>query len=185
METYLRDLAKVLGLGAAFASIPLFASFADLQPPWPPAIGYVSAALVLVAALLAWEWTRKSKLVRRRRWIVVAALLTIIGLLAYLILYSLFIENIPGTDERIVRGFTCTREAELLYRDRCPDLPREVLQDAEWEAVAVWTRGSVTTVRVALTSAWIIFMAGLVTAVGSIVAGRKRARAAAPRGQSA
>src|SRR5690349_16434584 len=99
METYLRDLAKVLGVGAGFASIPLFASFADLQPPWPPAIGYVSAALVLVAALLAWEWTRKSRLVLRRRWIVTAVLLTLGGLFGYLVLYSLFIEYIPGTDE--------------------------------------------------------------------------------------
>lgn len=173
METYLRDLAKVLGVGAGFAAIPLFASFAALQPPWPPAIGYVSAALVLVSALLAWEWTRKSRLVHRRRWIVSGVGLTLVGLVVYLVLYSLFVENIPGSDDRVVRGFTCTADAQLIYRDRCPDLPREALQDAEWEAVAIWTRSSVTAARVSLACAWILFTAGLVAAVGSVVAGRK------------
>ena len=177
MEHYLRDLARVLGVGACFAAIPLFASFAELQPPWPPAIGYVSAALVLVAALLAWEWTRRAKLADRRRWIVIAATLTLIGLLFYLFLYSLFVETVTGTNDRIVRGFACTFEAKLIHANHCLDLPRKALEDVDWDPAALWTRASLATVRIGLTTAWLIFIAGLVSAVGSIVAGRRRVRA--------
>jgi hypothetical protein len=170
---YLKNVIQVLAVGAAFATIPLFASLANLQPPWPPAIGTISAALVLIASLVAWEWVRKSKVSRRRSWIVSAILLTLVGLFAYLILYSLFVEDIPGTGGRVVRGYECSGPAKAVYGAQCPDLPREALQGAEWEAVILWTRSSVTIVRVALTAAWLVFMAGLIVAVGSIVAGRK------------
>ncbi|HYJ83243.1 MAG TPA: hypothetical protein VEW26_10425 [Allosphingosinicella sp.] len=173
MEDYLKSLIKVLGIGAAFAAIPLFASLAGLQPPWPPAIGYVSAALVLLASLIVWELVRKARSGRRRLLMIVATLLTLAGLFAYLILYSSFIENIPGSSERVVRGYECNHDAKLVYGDRCPDLPRDALRDAEWESLALWTRSSVTTARVALTVAWLVFMSGLIAAVGSIVAGRK------------
>ncbi len=170
---YLQNLIRVLAIGAGFAAIPLVASLADLQPPWPPAIGYVSAGLILLASTMAWEWTRNAKRIRRRRWIAIAAGLTVLGLLSYLILYSLFIETIPGSDRRLIRGFACTFEAQAVYADRCPELPRDALRDAEWEPANLWTRGSITTVRVLLTIFWLFFVAGLIAAVGSIVAGRQ------------
>jgi uncharacterized membrane protein YfcA len=173
ISDYLKNLVKVLGIGAAFASIPLFASLAELQPPWPPAIGIVSAGLVLLASLIVWEWTRRSRIKVRRRLILLAATLTIGGLIGYLFLYSFFIEPIPGTHVRVVRGFVCTADAQRVYRDACPDLPREALQNSEWEAVALWTRSSVTWARVGLTAAWLVFTSGLIAAVGAIVAGRK------------
>jgi hypothetical protein len=176
MDQYLRDLIKVLGIGAAFASIPLLVALAGLQPPWPPAIGQVSAALVLLASLAAWEWVRASALKTRRRWIVMATLLTLSGLFAYLILYSLFVETVTGTDLRVVRGYTCTSEALAVYRNQCPELPRDALRDAEWEAPVLWTRGSITMVRIGLAATWLVFTAGLICAVGSIVAGRKLGR---------
>ena len=173
MDRYLQNLIKVLGVGAAFAALPLFASLAALEPPWPPAIGYVSAALILLASLVVWEWTRKSKLGHRRRWIVAGLMLTLLGLLSYLVLYSTFVEAIPGGDERVVRGYECTRQAQLVHGDDCPDLSRDALQDAQWEALNLWTRSSVTTARVLLTLAWLVFITGLITCLGAIVAGRQ------------
>ena len=173
MDEYLKNLLRVLGIGASFAALPFFASLAALEPPWPPRIGYVSAALVLVASLIVWEWTRKAKIVHRRRWIIVAASLTLTGLIGYLILYSLFVEPSPGRDLRVVRGYECTRQALLLYPDDCPHLSRDVLQDAEWEAPVLWTRSSLTMTRVALAATWLVFMMGLISAIGAIVAGRR------------
>ena len=173
IDTYLNNLVRVFLIAGAFALIPLVASFADLQPPWPPAIGYVSAGLVILASLIVWEWVRKSRTTKRRIWIIVATVLTVIGLFGYLTLYSLFVERIPGSGDRVVRGYVCTVDALAIYKAKCPDLPREALQDAEWESLALWTRGSVTAVRLWLTLSWITFMAGLVAAVGAVVAGRK------------
>ena len=181
MDEYLKNLLKVLGVGAAFATLPLFASLAKLEPPWPPAIGYVSAALILLASLIAWEWNRKSRQVHRRRWIVAGLALTLLGLLSYLILYSMFIEPIPGSDERVVRGYECNARALAVHGDLCPDLPREALMDAEWEALALWTRSSVTVARVLLTLAWLVFVTGLIACIGAIVAGRQFGGKAGPR----
>lgn len=173
MDQYLRDLLKVVGIGGAFALLPALAALAGLSPPWPPAIGGVSALLILVFSLIVWEWVRKSRTAHRRKWIVWALVLTLTGLFGYLILYSLFIEPIPGTDERVIRGFTCTADAQLVHGPKCPDLPREALADAEWEAPALWTRGSLTTVRLALALTWLVFTAGLIATVGAILAGRR------------
>jgi hypothetical protein len=174
MEQYLKNLTGVLALGAAFASIPFFASLSSLEPPWPPAIGYVSAALVLVGAMLAWEWTRSAKVKNRRRWIVSAVALTLGGLILYLTLYSLFVQNVPGATDRIIRGYECTRDTRLIYAGQCPELSRAALEDSGWEPSELWTTSSLTLVRLGLTLSWLIFTAGLIITVGSIVAGRGR-----------
>jgi hypothetical protein len=176
IESYLRRITGVLAIGAAFASIPLFASLSRLEPPWPPAIGYVSAALVLIGSLIAWEWTRAAALRHRRRWILVATILTLAALSVYLTLYSLFVETVPGTSARLIRGYACTSEAEQVQNmlgNQCPDLPREALEDAGWNPYELWTRSSITMVRLGLVLSWLIFTAGLVVVVGAIVAGRE------------
>jgi hypothetical protein len=173
ISTYFTNLLKVLAIGAGFASIPLFASLASLQPPWPPAIGAVSAGLVMAGALIIWEWTRNSRIRNRRRWILSAALIAVASILGYMILYSLFVENVPGTSLRVVRGYECTRNALLVYKDACPDLPSDAFAGAEWESTELWTRQSVTTVRVGLAGAWLLFTAALTMTVGGVIAGRK------------
>lgn len=174
MDQYLRDLLKIIGIGGLFAALPAVVALAGLEPPWPPAIGGVSALLVLVSSLLVWEWVRNARQAHRRGWILAAVLLTSIGLVGYLILYSLFIEPIPdGRGERVIRGFACTADALAVYGDKCPDLPREALADAEWESVALWTRQSVTIVRLGLALTWILFIAGLISTIGAILAGRR------------
>jgi hypothetical protein len=177
IEAYLKRVTGVLAIGAAFASIPLFASLSRLEPPWPPAIGYVSSAMVLVGSLIAWEWTRAARKAHRRRWIVVATALTLAGLLAYLTLYSMFVENIPGASDRLVRGYECTGDTRQMLELRgevCSDLSLEALEDTGWEPGELWTQSSITAVRLGLVSSWLIFTAGLVVIVGAIVAGRKK-----------
>jgi hypothetical protein len=180
IEQYLKSLLKVVGIGAAFATLPLFASMADLQPPWPPSIGPVSAALTLAASLIVWEWTRKSAVRNRRRWVLFGISLAVVGLLGYLTLYSIFIENMPQGG-RVVRGYECTRRALEIYHDDCPDLPREALQDSEWEALVLWTRTSVTIARISLAVSWLLWVGGLIACLGAIVAGRKFSGSAAKR----
>ena len=102
MDQYLRDLIKILGFAAGVATIPLIVAFAGLQPPWPPAVEYVSAVFILMAALVMWEWGRGAKRGARRRLIVAGMALTIIGIGAYLPLYSLYVVDV--TDFRAARG---------------------------------------------------------------------------------
>lgn len=173
IDRYLADLIKVMGLGAAFASLPIIATLAKLQPPWPDAMGQLSAVLIVVSALVCWEWTRRAGVPLRRGWIVGSIILIFIGIISYLSLYSFFVEEPPSGSFRVVMGYQCTSDAKLVYGEACPYLGRDALRSAEWEPSRLWTRQSLTVVRVALASTWLLFILGLIGAVGSIVAGRK------------
>ena len=172
MENYLKDLIKLLGVGASFAAIPLFLAFADLQPPWPPAIGYLSAAFVLIAALIAWEWVRKSRRSLRRGFIIAGLLLTLIGIGGYLPVYSLYVETVPETGDRVVTGLECTEPAKLVYPDQCPELSLDALRGAEFDSEMLWTRTSVMQVRMMLVGFWLLFNFGLIGLLGAVLAGR-------------
>lgn len=176
MDDYLKDLLKVLAFAAAVATIPLIAAFARLQPPWPPAIEYVSAVFIMMAALVMWEWGRAAKRTKRRGLIIAGMALTILGIGSYLPLYSLFVQNVANSEERVIRGTQCTRDAQLVYKDACPSLPPDALPSAEWNADYLWTSGSIMRVRLALVAAWLFFTAGLVAFVGAAVAGRRMSR---------
>ena len=99
--------------------------------------------------------------------------LMLLGLGLYLALYSTFVEAIPGTDFRVIRGYVCTVDAQRVYKTACPDLPSQSLMDAEWDSLALWTRSSITNVRLALTGAWLLFTASLIMTLGAVIAGRK------------
>lgn len=157
---------------AAVTAVPLVAALTDLAPPWPDRIGYVSTAIILLGSAVAWEACRRQRMGRRRMWTSLGAGLTVAGLLGYLVLYSLFVEPAPGSSLRVVRGYACTAEAQMVYKEACPNLPRDALRDAEWESVMLWTRSSVTVVRIALLASWLVFTAGLTATVAAILARR-------------
>lgn len=171
-DSYLSDVGTVLKKAGGFVALPLIAGFAGLQPPWPPAIEFVSAAFILIAALVMWEWTRSARRAVRRRFIIAGILLTTVGIAGYLPLYSLYVENIPGKSVRVIRGTECTPKAKLVYPDDCPDLPRDALRGVEWESNVLWTRRSIMTVQLELVASWLAFTAGLVAFAGAVIAGR-------------
>lgn len=181
MESYLAKLLRVLGVAGAFAALPLLAAFSKLEPPNPPAIAYVSSALILLAALIAWEWGKGARRDVRRRRVLISGALSVIALLGYFYLYLSFVETIPGTETRIVRGYDCTPMAIEVYREYCPDIPKDMIAEANWETRTLWTRQSVTNVEIMLVIGWLAFITGLIGAVGSIVSGdRNRARSELP-----
>jgi len=180
MDGYLKDIAKTLGFAAGVAALPLIVAFAKLQPPWPPAIEYVSSVFVLMAALVMWEWGRKAKRAIRRRFILAGMVLTVIGIGAYLPLYSMYVQAEPSTGERVIKGAVCTPDALLIFPRQCPQLPSEALPAAEWDATRLWTQDSILEVRMMLVAAWLCFTAGLVAFVGAVVAGRPTIKKAVP-----
>ncbi|GAA3894753.1 hypothetical protein GCM10022276_12350 [Sphingomonas limnosediminicola] len=172
MDQYLKDLLKILAFGATIATIPLIVAFAGLQPPWPPAVEYVSAVFILMAALAMWEWGRAAKRASRRGLMILGMALCTIGIGAYLPLYSLYVVDVPDTKDRVVIGTECTASAKLVYPLDCPHLPLEALPSAEWKAQRLWTSTSIMRVQLALVAAWISFTAGLMAFVGAVIAGR-------------
>lgn len=179
MDDYFKDIVKILAFAAGIAALPLMLAFAKLQPPWPPAIEYVSAAFILMAALVMWEWGRGARRVVRRRLMIAGLLLTIIGAAAYLALYSMFVVPMPSGD-RLIKGLACTSNALRVFADSCPFLTANQMETAEFNPETLWTLPSILQVRMMLVAAWLCFTAGLVAFVGAVVAGRPTARPASP-----
>lgn len=182
MDAYFKDLLKVLALAAALATIPLIAAFAKLQPPWPPAIEYVSAVFIIACALIMWEWVRRARRSLRRGFIIAGLVLILGGIGAYLPLYSSYVTDDEDSPTRVVRGSVCTAEAREVYGAACPDLPNAALREAGWNAELLWTRGSIQSSRLWLVGAWLAFITGLIAMIGASVAGRPMGRA---RGRAA
>jgi len=152
---------------AALVLLPVLAAFMAFDPPWPNGIGYASAALVAGGAAWAHFGAGPGPIVSKR-WVraIVAALVVVA--IGYLSLLSLYVETIPGSGVRVVKGFNCTPDALLVYGDACPALGRDALRDAEWEATTLWTGSSVMLVRVGLAAAWLALVAGLALAAARI-----------------
>ncbi len=152
---------------AALVALPGLAAWLALDPPWPNGVGYISA--VLIAAGAAWphfapgrdDWLTKG-------WIRTIALGLAIAAVVYLSLLSLYVESIPGTGVRVIKGFTCTPDARLVYGNGCPNLGRDALRDAEWEAATLWTGTSVMIVRLSLVVSWLAMAGALALAAARV-----------------
>jgi hypothetical protein len=171
-DGFFREIAKVLAYASVFAAIPVFASLQNLQPPWPTGIAHVSAAIIFLATILVWELGRGMGRKSRRRLLLLAAGLTMIGLFAYLYLYSTYVVSIEGGD-RIIMGYECNAPTRAVYKDMCPNLGEMELNRAGYDPRLLFTRGSLSAVRLGLVATWLVFVAGLIAAVGWAVSGRR------------
>lgn len=161
------DPRAAAGALGALVLLPIMAAFMAFDPPWPNGIGYGSAALVAGGAAWAHFGAGPGAIVSKRWVRAIAAGLVVIAV-AYLSLHSLYVETIPGTAVRVVKGYACTPDALLVYGDSCPALGRDALRDAEWEAATLWTGSSVMVVRVGLAAAWLALVGGLALAAARI-----------------
>lgn len=152
---------------ALLVGAPLLAALGSFDPPWPAHFGVVSAALVAAGAGLAHSpGGAPLPPAKTLRWLVPALVLG--GLVAYLSLASLFVEAIPGSGVRVVKGFVCTPDAMLVYRESCPGLPRDALRDAEWEAATLWTAPSLLTARLSLVVSWLTLVGGMALTAAAV-----------------
>ena len=181
-DPYLSEIIKTLAFGAAFASIPIFASMQNIQPPWPEPVAYISAAIVLVGALVAREFGVRATNATRLRLLMLAAILTVIGLFAYLYLYSSLVMTLENGERRTL-GFVCNAATQELYPAECPQLSELALSRAGYDPAGLYTPGSLTAAKMSLVAAWLLFTAGLVAAVGWAVVGRKKRGPSPPPAQ--
>lgn len=193
LDPFKRLLAEFGGLsiwatGAAVA-VPFAAALVDLSPPWPPGIVLVTGiAELLVLALVYQSFSTAGR--RRIQRVMIRAIVGLaLAALAYLVLLSLFTYEVPTTGERFVKGFECTPAASAVFAEACPDLGREELRTAEFEAENLWTRGSIATMRVLLVVLWSATFVRLSLALGSFLVFQLRAtlreEGARPRSGSA
>jgi hypothetical protein len=150
--------------------LPFGGVWAQISPPWPRGIPFITVAVEAATALFAFEVLRSSRVkIIHRVWLVTSLALGII-LSSYLVLVSYFTYVTPSTNQLWAKGFVCTAEALLVYKSKCPDLGNDELKDAEYEAERLWTPGSVTTVKAALVISWLLGFAAIGVLAGSFIA---------------
>jgi hypothetical protein len=161
------DNKLALAVLAGLVAIPVLAGLFAYDPPWPAGFGYVSALLVVGAAAWAHFSVPSGPALAGNRLRALIAVF-VLAAIAYLALGSLFVETIPGTGVRVIKGFTCTPDAELVFAESCPNLSRDALRDAEWEAATLWTGTSLMVVRLSLAISWLALVGALALAAARI-----------------
>ena len=149
---------------ALLALPPVLAGLLEIDPPWPADgfIGFVSALAILLAASVVRFQSEPLPVPFRRAMHWTIPVLAVGGLLAYLALYSLLVEQTPLGRE--IKGFVCQSDARLVYGGACPSLDSDALRDAGWRVDKLWTAPSLLGARMALILGWLSVIAALALA---------------------
>ncbi|MEI8698160.1 hypothetical protein [Mesorhizobium sp. ISC15] len=154
-----RSLA--LWAGVSSVSIPFFAAFAGVAPPWPNRIALMTAVFQLIGLILSFQlyYSAKRRVVTKA--IIVMTLASCILLLLYIFLFSIFAVSVGGAQKYIIVGYECTTKAAATYGKECQGIGYEELRAAQFNEFVIWTRMSIAVVRTALTSIWLAFFLSL------------------------
>ena len=160
--TGLQDFKKVLkefkslsvwGAGSS-ALLPFIASFLSVIPPWPSQLSVITAAVQLITLIVVYQgFSDDSRKISRS--IRPFAFVGLVVLLGYIALFSMFTIYVPQAHRAIVVGYECTTSAASIFRDRCPFLTVDDLAGAAYDEFLLWTKSSITVMRVVLVGAWL------------------------------
>jgi hypothetical protein len=113
------------------------------------------------------QWLRRKDAVSFRRLTRLACAIFFLTASVYLVTASLFTYETPTTHEVWAKGFICTSDARLIFKERCPELGLDELRTAEYQAERLWTGQSVVTIKLLLLTSWIMMFWMLGTLVAA------------------
>jgi len=157
-------------VAACGLAVPALAGLAAITPPWPPGVVFLSMVVVAVTIAAAFQILRARSASAMRRVFLACALVLGLASATYLMAMSFFVYQTPTTKERWAKGYTCTPEAQLIYKDKCPNLGVDELRGAEYEAERLWTASSVAVVKVSLVALWLVGLIAMAVLVGNFLA---------------
>ena len=173
---------KNLAVWAAGASIviPFVASFLSVIPPWPDGLDVLTAVIQLGALIVAYQTFRNhAQLIGRsvKLW----AIAGLSALLLYLAAFSMFTVYDPGTSHSYVIGFQCSPGTQQLsdlhkFAGTCPFLQYDDLRTVAYNASILWTKSSLTTVRIILIALWFSLFICLAFLIGRFLVFQMRKR---------
>jgi hypothetical protein len=159
----------------AAACLPVAAAFVGVSPPWPRGVTLITAVMIIIMMITFCSLLNDTP----RRILALATTASLVALMlltpAYLASLSLFTYETPTTKEHWAKGYVCTDEATLLYKDKCPNLGVDELREAEFEAERLWTTQSITVVRLGLDLLWVGAFGALSMAMATIFVRERRA----------
>jgi TIR domain len=156
--------------------LPFIGAFIGLSPPWPRGAAVITAIVTVIATILFFSLLKPVSFRSLNRAIVASALGLTTLASTYLVAVSLFTYQTPTTKEHWAKGYACSAEALVVYKDKCPNLGIDELREAEFEAERLWTAQSVTVVRLILVLLWLGAFVAVSAILGGLLAHRARAR---------
>jgi hypothetical protein len=185
------DFHKVLGeygklLGWALGGsvvVPLLARLAGFAPVWPPAAAFVTGIFTLVAIILSYQFIRHKGRAAASKAILYSAAVMVAFFLLYLYVFARFTFVIPTNNQLIYLGcgwseLAIKQATEYLFNPErgCPGEFERILPAIQYEAGVIWTKESITNVRMLIAVSWFLFFAALSYLIASFVvyqSGRK------------
>lgn len=160
---------KILSWALGSAILPLLIGLVSLAPPWPDGAIQITSLLQTMVVLIVYH-----VISRRTKKFVGTILLTCFAIvllfsMIYLSLLSEFVYQEPISKLRGIKGFICTKEASLVYSELCPLLNDRILSRGEWDATNFWTLQSITIVRLALITTWLMSFGALACLISCFV----------------
>jgi hypothetical protein len=154
---------------------PFAASLLHISPPWPEGIVVITAIVELAILMLVFHLFGRTTKRSATLAMLGASLILVIAGTFYLHDASSFTIDAPN-ETRLVIGDECTRDAISVYGDRCPALGFRELREAEFRTEILWTRESISRVRLRLVIGWLVSFAALAVLVGAFLIFHSRAR---------
>ena len=138
---------------AGISALPIISLAVDLSPPWPRGTPVVTCLVELVVLMLSFHYARLAKEAVVSKTLLLASSGLALSSLVYFSLLSLFVYDAPNGD-RFVKGYECTVEAELIFSQACPLLPKNLIREANYDSDRLWTQLSILGARLALLVSW-------------------------------
>lgn len=158
-------VAWALGAGILGA---LVANFVGISPPWPTAATPLTCAAQLLVLMGVFLFHRKTSRNKAQVQFKVSSFLVALSLIFYLILFSLFVINVPTNGSAVITGFSCTNDALNVFNN-CPFLTTDDLAKAGYDIEELWTKLSISVNRTIIFCLWLSLFSSFIYAAGIFV----------------
>jgi hypothetical protein len=88
----------------------------------------------------------------------------------------MFTIYVPMAKRSIVVGFECLPSAAAVFKDKCPGLDLEDLASVAFDEFQLWTKLSISVIRIALICVWFLFFICLSALIGKFLVYQMRSR---------
>ncbi len=176
------DFSSVAAWIGKFAVIAPFADLAlNIGPPWPSRAGICIILAIIEFIVLMWSFEfwrdARSKRAGVRRTMKVAVICLGILFVTYIILFGMFVFELPDSWHRDVGGFSYLPIIkEMRDSDPTKYTDSELLELFSRSPERVWTRSSIVIAKVALCVTWFLLWISLIAVIASFIALRWRRR---------
>ena len=158
-----RSVAALVAKGALaipFADLLLRLFDTGISPPWPPGILIITSIAELITLIFIFNFFFDAREKTSRSLMVGLLAILLISFTAYLILFSTYTVNHPKTHQPIILGYTpVNNDIEQAVIDGYT--AEQLLSENEFSPSKIWTKGSITVVRVGILFGWMVVFISL------------------------